>query len=332
MVSAQLATVGQLVIPPDQPTSRPSDQRLAAIVGPTASGKTAVAVALRRDFGLPIEAINCDALQVYQRLYAGTAKPSAQELAALPYHLLDCQPPETAMNAAQWAYLAQATIADIRSRGQWPVLVGGTGLYLRALLRGLAQIPPVDAAIRDDLALQWQQRGAVAMHRQLSEVDPTYAAQTPVNNRQRVMRALEVQLATGRAFSDFHCEHQQQPDHYACYVWQLRPEVQAMHQRIGARAHEMAAPLLAEVADLLEQGLSPAAPAMQALGYRQAALAAQHGIDADHFADVLAAAHRQYAKKQRTWFAAQRSDHTSTVLDPAEIEAVAAQLRRWFAP
>jgi len=319
-----------LVRPLDQQTSGPADQRLAAIVGPTASGKTALAVALRRDFGLPIEAINCDALQVYQRLQAGTAKPSAQERVFLPCHLLDYQPPEIAMNAAQWADLAQAAIADIRSRGQWPVLVGGTGLYLRALLRGLAQIPPVDQTVRDELALQWQQRGAVAMHRELTQVDPDYAAQTPANNRQRVLRALEVQRATGRAFSDYHREHQAQPEHYSCYIWQLRPDRQVMCERINARAQEMAEPLLAEVADLLAQGLSAAAPAMQAIGYRQAAAAAQEGITADHFAETLAAAHRQYAKKQRTWFAAQRSDHTSTTLEPAEIQTVAAELKHWF--
>ena len=280
--------------------------RVAALVGATGSGKTALAIALRQRHGLPIEAINLDALQVYRRLAAGTAKPDAAERAALPYHLLDCAEPTEAMNAAHFAALADAAIAEVHSRGAWPLLVGGTGLYLRAVLRGMAEIPEVAPELREQLAQEWQERGAHKLHTELASVDPVYAASVPAANRQRVLRALEVWRATGRPFSQWHQEHAAQPDRYQALITVLEPPADVLRARIEARARAMAAPLLAEVAALLsgDAALAPDAPAMQALGYRDAVAVLRGDQPAEDFADRLAHAHWLYARRQGTWFRA----------------------------
>lgn len=307
-------------------------ERIAAIVGPTASGKTAAVVALREQFGLPIEAVNIDALQIYRQFNAGTAKPDAAERAAVPTWLLDIADPTEAWHAARHMVLADQAIADIRGRGAWPVVVGGTGLYLRALLRGLADIPEVPAILRQQLATEWQQRGGAALHAELAIADPAYAAITPAQNRQRVLRALEVWRATGRPFSAWHGDHAGQADRYACLLTVLDPPRDVLQDRIDARAKAMAEPLLAEVQALLAGGLSPEAPAMQAIGYRQAATALAAGTSRAEFTDELLRAHRQYGKRQGTWF---RRENAQLRLESAtgeDLQRLAVALRAWFDP
>lgn len=307
--------------------------KIAAIVGPTASGKTALAVALAVEHGLPIEVVSVDALQLYQRLDAGTAKPTVAERAAVPMHLIDLLPPTEAMHAARWAQAAEVVLGEIVQRGHWPVLVGGTGLYLRALLRGLAAIPEVPAAVREALADEWQERGSTAMWRELEERDPVYAAATPAQNRQRVLRALEVARHTGRAFSAWHAEHAALPDRHEALVIALDPPTTERSARIAQRARQMAPQLLAEVAQLHAEGLRPEAPGLQAIGYREAWARVQAApADLAHgrpFADVLIAAHQAYAKKQATWF---RSLNAQMRLERADAVAVADALATWFRP
>ncbi len=294
--------------------------RIAAIVGPTAAGKSALALRLHAA-GLPVELVNCDALQVYRGLDAGTAKPDATERAQVPIHLLDLVEAHEAMTAGRWADLARPLLADIAGRGHLPLLVGGTGLYVRALLRGLAPIPPVDSQLRADLEQRYRGAGALALHAELAALDPEYAAQTPAANRQRVLRALEVALGTGKAFSQWHREHQAQPPAYDCFLAVLQPQRAWLMERIDRRAAAMAEPLLAEVAQLLATGVDATAPGMQALGYRDAALVATGQADAAGFAQRLALAHRQYAKRQQTWFAAESADLR---LDNAQEDPLAA--------
>lgn len=306
----------------------PPDLRIAAIAGPTASGKTAVVVALRQRYGLPVEAVNFDSLQVYRQLEAGTAKPTALERAAVPTWLLDVVEPTESWNAAKHQVLADAVIAEVTSRGAWPVLVGGTGLYLRAIVRGMAPIPEVPRAVRDQLAREFEQRGPDALHAELRAVDPDYANATPARNRQRVLRALEVWRATGRAFSDFHQEHKRLPDRYTPHLTVLAPDLAVLHARIGDRARAMAAPLLAEVQALLAAGLDPQAPAMQAIGYREAVHALQHDTALAQFTEQLTTAHRQYAKRQTTWFAKEHAQVRLSATD--DLDALAAALHAWF--
>lgn len=301
--------------------------KIAAICGPTASGKTALAVALRRDFGLPVEMLSVDALQVYKQLDAGTAKPTAAERLEITTHLVDIVQPDAAMNAAIWVAHAERAIADVWARGHWPLLVGGTGLYLRALLRGLAAIPDVPAAVRAQLAEDYAQRGGDVLWAELAAVDPDYAARTPPQNRQRLLRALEVYRHTGQNFSQFHQEHQVLADRYACLRISLEPPRDALNARIRARALAMAAPLVAEVAALRAAGLAATAPGLQAIGYREAWLALEKGQDLPHFAEQLVAAHQAYAKKQATWF---RNQPMELHVSEPDLPALAAALRAWF--
>ena len=318
---------------------RSAKPRIAAIVGPTASGKTALAVALRHR-GLPIEVVCCDALQLVRGLDAATAKPSAEERAAVPHHLVDVIAPTEAADAGAYALLADAAIADILSRDAWPLLVGGTGLYHRAVVRGLAQLPASVPSVRAALELDAATLGMAAMHARLGDVDPAYADTTPVANRQRVLRALEGHTLTGRAFSAFHAEHAAQADRYSCATVVLEPERESHLRHVAARARLMAPDLLIEVAQLLAAGLQPTAPGMQALGYRQAAAmilsrdtdqaetrTAQD--DSDTLTEVLTVGHRRYAKRQRTWF--RKTPAALRVMAPqADVAQVAAVLRQWF--
>ncbi len=301
------------IVTPPRSTVTPA-RPIVALGGPTASGKTALAVALRTR-GLPVEVVNFDALQVYRGLDAATAKPSPDEQRLVPMHLLDVVAPDEPMTAGRWAALADGILAGIAARGAWPLLVGGTGLYLRALVRGLAPIPEVPAAVRAAVAQDAARLGDVALHAQLAAVDPAYAAQTPPANRQRVQRALEVWRHTGRAFGDWHAAHRAAPPRHDCRLVVLTPQRPWLHARIDARAAEMAAPLLDEVRALLGRGVDPLAPGLQALGYRDAVAVVRGEASAEALAERLAAAHRAYAKRQQTWFAAEPA---ALRLDPAD--------------
>lgn len=301
--------------------------KIAAICGPTASGKTALAVSLRRDFGLPVEMISVDALQVYQRLDAGTAKPTPEERAQIPTHLVDIAAPDEPMNAALWAARAEDVIADVHARGAWPLLVGGTGLYLRALLRGLAAIPEVPLEVREAMAVEHAERGADALWLDLHAVDPAYAALTPPQNRQRLLRALEVYRHTGQPFSAFHAAHRAQADRHACFRISLEPSREVLRARIRERALRMAEPLLEEVSALRASGLGADAPGLQAIGYRDAWLATENLQERPTFAERLVAAHQAYAKKQATWFRNNPMELRMVETNPGQ---VAAALRHWF--
>ncbi|MEY3012999.1 MAG: hypothetical protein RIT45_1734 [Pseudomonadota bacterium] len=283
-------------------------RRVAAILGPTASGKTALAVALR-ERGLPIEVICCDASQMVAGVDAATAKPTAAERAAVPHHLVDAWPLDRPLSAGRYVELALPAIDDVVARGAWPVLVGGTGLYHRALTEGLAPIPPIPTSVRAGLALEAEQRGLAALWAELQAADPTYAAGTPPENRQRVLRALEVLRHTGRPFSAWHATPTQGVVQSCDLV--LQPDRARWDRALAVRAEAMVAPLWAEAARLRSAGVPADAPGLAALGYRDAyALLEQHAgtdiIPEDARATLrerLLRSHRAYAKRQRTWFA-----------------------------
>lgn len=307
--------------------------KIAAIVGPTASGKTGLAVALRRH-GLPIEAIGCDALQVFSGLDAATAKPSAVERAELPYHLVDVIDPHERVDAGEWARRADHAIRDIGERGQLPVVVGGTGLYLRALIDGLAQMPAVAPDIRATLGARWDAGEHAQLYAELQGCDPVYATTTPPQNRQRVLRALEVYLASGTSFSAWHQRHRDLPPRYDACVVVLAPPRPQLHERLQARAVAMAAPLLEECRELLGAGLSEQHHASQAIGYRLALrMLREDSVDLPALEQALVVAHRQYAKRQRTWFARLPSQLVITAADASQapvISEVAELFARFF--
>jgi tRNA dimethylallyltransferase len=276
---------------------------LLAIVGPTGVGKTALAVALAGEW--PIEAVSVDSRQVYRRLDIGTGKPGPAERRALPHHLIDVAEPEEAYDAARFAREAQEAIAAVRARGRWPVLVGGTGLYFRALVRGLAPRPPGDPELRRRLQGEAAALGPEGLHARLRDLDPAAAARLHPRDLVRVTRALEVVTLTGRPLGapDAGGWRGEAGRHRLLTVGLtlVRP---ALDARLDARARAMVeAGLLDEVAGLLRAGVDPACPAMQGIGYRHLVPVAR-GRGA--LGDALRAMQRdtrRYARRQWTWFA-----------------------------
>ncbi len=293
------------------PDSRPC----LALVGPTASGKTAAALEIARQW--PIEIISVDSALVYRGMDIGTAKPSAQELRQVPHHLIDIRSPLQSYSAAEFAADAERLIGEIRARGRLPLLVGGTMLYLKALMDGLDVLPPANPAVRADIEARAQALGWPALHAELARIDPVSAARLAPRDAQRIGRALEVWHVTGQPLSALWGQASQASARLsplsARHLLSLEPEDRAwLHQRIDQRFITMLEQgLIAEVQQLRQRGdLQPDLPSMRCVGYRQTwawldALAAQ-GLDplqADRRTLIAQgqAATRQLAKRQLTW-------------------------------
>ncbi len=276
---------------------------LLALVGPTGVGKTAVAVALARDW--PIEAVSVDSRQVYRRLDIGTGKPTLAERRALPHHLVDVVEPDEPYDAARFAREAAAAVEDIRRRGRWPVLVGGTGLYLRALLRGLAPAPPRAPALRRELEALAAAEGPDALHRRLAGLDPAWAARLHPRDTVRVVRALEVALLTGRPPSAVRAETWERPvERYRVFMVGLTMPRPLLDARLDQRVDRMLAEgLLREVEGLLAAGFGPHLPAMQGIGYRHLAAVLTGGVGLQEAVRRMKRDTRRYARRQWTWFA-----------------------------
>ncbi len=290
-----------------------------AIAGPTASGKTALALALAQRW--PVEIISVDSALVFRGMDIGTAKPSAQELAAVPHHLIDIRDPLQAYSAAEFVRDARELLHAIRARGRLPLLVGGTMLYFKALFEGLDEMPAAQPALRAEIEQQAACLGWPALHAQLAEVDAVTAARLSPNDSQRIGRALEVWRACGRPISSFHTRDKAeaaarplQIDGLPGLLLALEPVERAwLHGRIAERFDAMLAQgFVAEVLRLRARGdLTPDLPAMRCVGYRQAweALdaAGREGRPALSPAESSALrergifATRQLAKRQLTW-------------------------------
>ncbi|MDR7481207.1 MAG: tRNA (adenosine(37)-N6)-dimethylallyltransferase MiaA [Armatimonadota bacterium] len=271
---------------------------LAVLCGPTAVGKTALAVALAQH--LDAEIVCADSRTVYRGMDIGTAKPSAAARAAVPHHLLDVVDPQETFTVAQFQRLAHAAIADIRRRGKQPLLVGGTGLYIRAVVDDL-RIPAVapDPVLRARLEAVARTRGPEALHGQLQALDPVAASRIHPHNVRRVVRALEVCLATGRPISSQ--QHRGEPAAVVLVgIWRARAD---LYRRIETRVDEqLAAGLLEETRQLLAHGVPLDAPAMQGLGYKELAGYLQGHYDYADAVRLLKRNTRRYAKRQLTWF------------------------------
>ena len=287
---------------------------VACLVGPTAAGKTAAALALAGELsgsgagGLPIEVISMDSALVYRGMDIGTAKPTAAERALLPHHLVDILDPTEAYSAARFAADARRLVAEIRSRGREPLVVGGTMLYHKALAEGLSAIPASDPALRAELDAEGARRGWPALHAELARVDAPTAARLAPNDAQRIQRALEVWRGSGVPLSQWQQRPPAQPG-LALHVVSLEPAGEDgrawLHRRIAQRVDAMlAAGLLDEVRALRARGdLHERLPALRAVGYRQAWQALQHGepVTTAALRDAAVAATRQLAKRQLTW-------------------------------
>jgi tRNA dimethylallyltransferase len=293
-----------LATQPSTQPDRPVDA--IALVGPTASGKTAAALALAQSLEPQggAEIISVDSALVYRGMDIGTAKPSREELAAVPHHLIDTLDPLHSYSAAQFAKEASRLIQDIRARGKTPLLVGGTMLYIKALLEGLNDIPTANPEIRARIHQQAEQLGWPALHAQLAQVDPQTAARLAPGDSQRIGRALEVWTATGQTLTSFHQSAKAQAPDWHIPIISLEPQDRAwLHQRIALRFEQMmAAGFMDEVQTLRARGdLNPDLPSMRCVGYRQA----WEGLDGGwREAEILERgifATRQLAKRQITW-------------------------------
>jgi tRNA dimethylallyltransferase len=277
-----------------------------AIVGPTASGKTAAALALAESLQAQggAEIISVDSALVYRGMDIGTAKPSRQELAAVPHHLIDTLDPLESYSAAEFAKDASGLIHDIRARGKTPLLVGGTMLYLKALLEGLNDIPAANPDIRTQIQQEAEQRGWPALHARLAEVDPQTAARLAPGDSQRIGRALEVWTATGQTLTSFHQSAKAHAPDWHIPVISLEPTDRAwLHQRIALRFEQMmSAGFLDEVRQLKARGdLHADLPSMRCVGYRQAWEGLDAGWSAAEICERGIFATRQLAKRQITW-------------------------------
>lgn len=315
-------------------TGRPDHLKFIALAGPTASGKTAVALAVARE--RPVEIVSVDSALVYRGMDIGTAKPSLAEQAAVPHHLIDILDPAESYSAA--AFVADATrlIDEIRARGALPLLVGGTMLYFKALFDGIDAMPAADAAVRARIDAEAAALGWPAMHARLAQVDPATAARLAPQDSQRIQRALEVWESSGQPLSSFHAGPNKAAKGLAGGVlFSLEPADRAwLHARIADRFDAMlAAGFLGEVKALRARGdLSTELPSMRCVGYRQAweLLDACGGSqpDAKAMNDLRErgiAATRQLAKRQITWL---RSMPTRTVIACDAPNAVQTAVQR----
>jgi len=282
------------------------------LLGPTGSGKSALALELAQRH--PIEIVSVDSAQVYRGLDIGTAKPSAAERAAVAHHLLDLRDPSQPYSAADFVRDATAAIADIRSRGKIPLLVGGTMLYAKALREGLSDLPSADESVRATLSAEARTLGWPALHARLATLDPETAARLKPNDSQRIQRALEIVSVTGTPMSALLARGE--PSTLKTEIIALMPLDRAsLHRRIEERFDGMLeAGFLAEVERLRARGdLTPGLPSMRSVGYRQALQHLEGQCDFTTFRAAGIAATRQLAKRQITWL---RSMRDATRIDP----------------
>ena len=274
------------------------------LAGPTAAGKTALALALARRW--PVEIVSVDSALVYRGMDIGTAKPSPEERAAAPHHLLDLIGPEQSYSAARFVADARRLVDEIRGRGRWPLLVGGTMMYFKALVDGIDEMPAADPAIRAQIDAEATLHGWPALHARLAEVDPVSAARLQPNDSQRVQRALEVWRSGGVPLSTLHLRAQREAPAHDGAVVALEPASRAwLHERIARRFDAMLATgFLDEVRGLrANPALHLDLPSMRCVGYRQAweALDAGDPPDLQALRERGVAATRQLAKRQITW-------------------------------
>ncbi|MCQ2432932.1 MAG: tRNA (adenosine(37)-N6)-dimethylallyltransferase MiaA [Clostridia bacterium] len=278
--------------------------RTLCVVGPTASGKTALAVKLAK--ALNGEVISCDSMQIYDRLSIGTAKPTTEEMEGIPHHLIGFADPRVPFSCADYVPLAKAVIDDITARGKLPVFCGGTGLYLDSVLSGTEfSAAPADTAVGDELRAEFARNGIDGIYAHLQELDPASAEAIHKNNAKRIIRALEIVLTTGKPKSVWDAESHNIPSPYHATVIGLDyKDRSVLHERINRRVTLMLeAGLVDEVRTLYEGGWLPeGSTAAQAIGYKEFSAYLRGEMTEAEAAEQIRTSTRRYAKRQLTWF------------------------------
>lgn len=280
---------------------------LIAIAGPTGSGKSDLALALARQIGGEI--VNCDSLQIYRGMDIGTAKTPVAERGGIPHHLLDLLAPDQVFNAGDYAALARPLLRQIAERGSVPVVVGGTGFYLRALLDGLAEGPKRDDALRQDLARREERRQG-ALHRILQRLDGAVAARIHANDHNKLIRAIEICLLARRPATEVFGEGRAPLEGFHALKMVLNPPRAELHARIAIRTRAMFdAGLVEEVRGLLRTGVPKDAKAFESIGYKQALAELDGTLTREQAIELTTIATRQYAKRQVTWYRQEANIH-----------------------
>ena len=282
------------------PTEIPSDSLLVVILGPTGAGKTALSLVLAERFDGEI--VNCDSVAMYREFEIGTAKPSAMERARVPHHAFDCVDPQAFCTAGEYARMAKEVLRQIHSRGKLPVLVGGTGLYLRALLEGLFAGPERSEELRRRLRASAEKKGSHHLWRILGKLDPATAARIHANDTPKLIRAIEVCLSSRQKMSEMWKQGREALKGFRVLRLGLNPDRQQLYQRINHRAQEMfSRGLVQETRQLLERYGDQITP-MKSLGYKQAVQLIREELTVESAIAATQQAHRNYAKRQITWF------------------------------
>ena len=300
-------------------------QKCWFLAGPTACGKTAVGIALAERIGAEIVCL--DSMTIYRGMDIGTAKPTPEERARVPHHLLDIRDPQEEFSTAEYMTAALSVCESIIARGKIPLFVGGTGLYLRSLLRGVFEGPAADWTLRRELEQFAAEHGAEALHARLALVDPPTAQRLHVNDQRRVIRALEVHALTGQPASALQQESPLPPDERPQHVYWLNPDREVLRQRISQRVDAMfAARLVDEVASLLRSPRGLGRTARQALGYREVLSHLEDGLPLSEAIEQLKTHTHQFAKRQRTWFRNLEELQAIDIEGTESAEAIAANI------
>jgi tRNA dimethylallyltransferase len=273
---------------------------LVVVLGPTASGKTALSLALAERFlG---EIVNCDSVAMYREFDIGTAKPTASERERAPHHLFDCVAPTGNITAGEYARLARQVLEEIKSRGHLPIVVGGTGLYLRALLKGLFPGPQRSEELRERLRERAASRGGGYLHHLLRRLDSAAAAKIHANDTPKIIRAIEVCLASRQKMTELWQRGREPLGGFRILRIGLDPERQALYDRINRRAQQMFESGLIEETQRLDENYGDSAGPLASLGYKQARQFLRRELTREQALQAAQQAHRNYAKRQMTWF------------------------------
>lgn len=273
---------------------------IPVLVGPTGVGKTAVGIELARRFGAEI--ISADSRQIYRYMDIGTAKPSTEDQAAAPHHLIDVVDPDVRFSAGEYSRLAREAIHELAAREVPALVVGGAGLYIKALAGGLFDAPEIPRALRQRLVEGYRTEPAAALHGRLSAIDPVSARRIHPNDRQRIERALEIHDATGETLTSWF-ERPAQTRSRGTRLVGLRRDRAALYTRIDARVEKMIeSGLEAEVRGLSDRGYGPGTHAMSTFGYAEMLRCIEGELDLKEAVSAIQQRSRQYAKRQLTWF------------------------------
>jgi tRNA dimethylallyltransferase len=302
--------------------------KVIVICGPTGIGKTAVGIELAEKLGGEI--ISADSMQIYRHMDIGTAKPTPEELTQIAHHMIDIVDPDEDYDAVQFSKQARDRIAEIVNRGRIPFIVGGTGLYIKALLHGLFESKPVDPQIRNRLKQEAEENGSDFLFERLKKVDPAAAGRIHPNDSYRIIRALETIESSGKTISEYHQNHDFADDPFSALQIGLQLDRQNLYARIDNRVELMiAAGLVEEVTKLLEMGYPAELKSMQSIGYRHVVEFLKENLSWDECVRTLQRDTRRFAKRQFTWFGADPAISWHT---PAQLKDIVSLVRKFLSP